>query len=137
MYYSLYKALKEAITRVEGVEDVQWFNAQYEGIIHAAPAVFVEFSPLVITRATKATHQTAIALRLHILSEVISESDNSVPDEQVEQHEALAQRVLEAVEDLHLPFETSETRALELCGWTHHHKYKGWMATWLDLKTKG
>lgn len=137
MYYSLYQALKAVLTPIESVQDVQWFNAQYEGIIHIAPSVFVEFSPLVITRETKLSNQIAIAIRLHIVSEVISESDNSVSDAQVEEHEALAHRVLDATDGLRLPFDESETRPLQPSGWTHHHKYNGWMVTLIDLKTKG
>lgn len=137
MFYNLYKALKTAITPIEGVQDIQWFNAQYEGIIHIAPCVLIEFSPLVITRETKLTNQTAITIRLHVVSEVISESDNNVSDAQVEEHEALAHQVLDAVDGLRMPFEDSVTRPLQQTGWTHNHKYNGWMVTLIDLKTKG
>lgn len=154
MYYELYKSIKQQIADSlglvidpdngqvsgsvpNGIQDIQWFNAQYEGIIHIAPCVYVEFSPLVINRQTKQTNTTDISIRLHIVSEVVSESDGCIPDDDVFQHESLGHQVLDAVEDKPLMFLEEETRPLRLAGWTHHHKYNGWMVTLIDLKTKG
>lgn len=154
MYYELYKSIKQQIADSlgliidpengqitgsvpDGIQDIQWFNAQYDGVIHIAPCVFVEFSPLVINRQTKQTNTTDISVRLHIVSEVVSESDGCIPDIDVFQHETLGHQVLDAVEDKPLMFLGEETRPLRLVGWTHHHKYNGWMVTLIDLKTKG
>ncbi|MCD7838848.1 MAG: hypothetical protein LUG65_08050 [Clostridiales bacterium] len=154
MYYELYKSIKQLITdslhlNVDpdsgqvigstpgGIQDIQWFNNQYEGVIHIAPCLFIEFSPLVINRQTKQTNTTDIGIRLHVVSEVVSESDGYIPDSDVLQHEKLAHQALDSVEDKPLTFLEEETRSLRLSGWTHYHKYNGWMVTLIDLKTKG
>ena len=154
MYYELYQSIKRLVADSlglsvnldtgevsaidpDGLQDIQWFNAQYEGVIHAAPVLFVEFSPLVINRQTKQTRTTEIAIRLHVVSGVMGESDGDIHDRDVYRHEELAKRVLEALEDKSPTFLGEETRPLRLSGWTHHHKYNGWMVTLIDLKTKG
>ena len=154
MYYSLFQSIKTEVAKSlglvindqtgkvsnpasAGLQDIQWFNAQYDGIIHIAPALFVEFAPLVINRQTKQTNTTEISIRLHVVSQTVGESDGDVPDSDVGRHEDLAGRILEALEDKPLLFLEDETRPLRLAGWTHHHKYKGWMVTLIDLKTKG
>lgn len=153
MYYSLYKDIKTILATAFGIEldletgivrngteelrDVQWFNNQYEGIIHTAPVVFIEFSDLDITDQTKQAKQTVIQFRLHVVTEVMDESDGDVADGDVWHHEALACKVLDALEDCKLHFEGHETRPLRAFRWAHHHKYNGFMVTLIDLKTKG
>lgn len=154
MYYGLYKSIKQLVAdSLElvidpengqisgsipgGIQDIQWFNAQYEGGIQKSPCLFVEFSPLAINRQTKQTNTTDIAIRLHVVSGVVSQADGSISDNDVFQHEALGHRVLDAVEDRSLTFEGKETRSLRLAGWSHQYKNSGWLATLIDLKTKG
>lgn len=154
MYYSLYQSIKKYVaealgltidqtngkvsnSKPKGLQDIQWFNAQYEEIVHIVPALFIEFAPLVVNRQTKQTATTEISIRLHVVSQVLAESDGDIPDSDVEQHERLAHQILDSLEDRTLTFQEEETRPLRLTGWTHHHKYKGWMVTLIDLKTKG
>ena len=154
MFYSLYKDIKNLIAESFGIvldpktgivadasksrlKDIQWFNNQYEGIVHTSPVVLVEFSELDISPATKQTNTANINIRLHIVSEVKDESDGDVWDEDVEWHEKLAHDVLEAVVRQRLSFEDHETRPLDPVSWRHYHKYNGWMVTLIELKTKG
>lgn len=152
MYYKLYKNLRQLIADATGItlgsdgrveqandvlQDIQWFNNQYESTIHAAPVVFVEFQPLDISQLTKQNHSTEIPLRLHVVTQVMDESDNDVSDADVIDHEALAIKVLEAVEGERLTWLEGQTRLLTLTKWTHYHNYLGWMVTLIELKTKG
>jgi len=152
MYYKLYKNLRQLIADATGItlgsdgrveqandvlQDIQWFNNQYESTIHAAPVVFVEFQPLDISQLTKQNHSTEIPLRLHVVTQVMNESDNDVSDADVIDHEALAIKVLEAVEGERLTWLEGQTRLLTLTKWTHYHNYLGWMVTLIELKTKG
>lgn len=121
----------------EGLQDIQWFNAPYDGILSVVPALFVEFAPLVINRQAKQANLTEISIRLHIVSATLGEPGGEVADNDVYQHEKLANQVREALEDKTLLFLEDETRPLRLAGWTYHPNYKGWMVTWIDLKTKG
>ena len=148
MYLQLYKAIKQHVACAFGMEldpltgmvsdtgesplkDIQWFNNQYEGVIHAIPALFVEFGELSFSHVTKTAQTTPISIRLHVVSEVMSESDGEIRDEDVAAHEAIARKVLQAMEEVRLPFEGGETRPIRLASWTHNHKYYGWMVTLL------
>lgn len=154
MYFELYQSVKKLVAQGFGLtldadtgkvipspdaelQDIKWFNNQYEGTILTAPVLFIEFSPLVINRRTKQTNTTDITIRLHVVSKIVVDSDGDIPDTDVFRHESLAYRVLSLVEDVSLPFLEGMTRSLRVAGWEHSYKYKGWMVTLIDLKTKG
>lgn len=154
MYYSIYKSIKQQIIEglglvsdpqtgritnndPAGLQDIQWFNNQYEGVVHTSPIVFVEFLPLSMIRTTKISNQTDIAIRLHVVSSVSSSSDGHLPDRDIAQNEKLAHDIRCCVEEKTQPFDAGETRPLQLSGWTHQYKYNGWLITLMDLKTKG
>ena len=154
MYLQLYKAIKQRVACAFGMEldpltgmvsdtgesplkDIQWFNNQYEGVIHATPALFIALGGLDFSRTTKQAQTTPISIRLHVVSEVMSDSDGEIRDADVAAHEEIARKVLQAMEEVRLPFENGETRPIRLASWTHNHKYYGWMVTLLGLATKG
>lgn len=154
MYLQLYKAIKQHVACAFGMEldpltgmvsdtdesplkDIQWFNKQYEGVIHTTPALFIEFGGLEFSPTTKQALTTSISIRLHVVSEVMSESDGEIRDDDVAAHEQIARKVLQAMEEVKLPFENGETRPLRMASWTHNHKYYGWMVTLVGLETKG
>lgn len=154
MYYSLYKDIKGLIAEKFGIlldpetgivsdasnsrlKDIQWFNNQYEGVIHTSPVVLVEFAALDITAETKQTNSCQINIRLHVVSETRDESDGDVRDGDIMWHEKLAHDVLDAINGYRLDFEEGETRPLKPVSWEHYHKYNGWMVTLVGLKTKG
>ncbi len=154
MYYRLFQSIKAEVAETlglvindqtgevsnplpEGLQTIQWFSAQYEGLIPSVPALLVEFAPLVVNRQSKQTNTTEISIRLHIVSAIREEPGGNVTDTDVYRHEKLASRVLEALENKRMLFSEYETRPLRLAGWTYHPQYKGWMVTFIDLKTKG
>ena len=154
MYYSLYKDIKGLIAEKFGIlldpetgivsdasnsrlKDIQWFNNQYEGVIHTSPVVLVEFAALDITAETKQTNSCQINIRLHVVSETRDESDGDMRDGDVLWHEKLARDVLHAVNGYRLDFAEGKTRPLKQVSWEHYHKYNGWMVTLVGLKTKG
>ena len=154
MYLQLYKAIKQRVADAFGLEldpltgrvsdigdsplkDIQWFNNQYEGVILVSPSLFIEFGGLEFSRTTKQALTTPISIRLHVVSEVMSESDGEIRDDDVAAHEQSARKVAEALDEVRLPFENGETRPLRMASWTHNHKYYGWMVTLGGLETKG
>ena len=154
MYLQLYKAIKQRVADAFGLEldpltgrvsdigdsplkDIQWFNNQYEGVILVSPSLFIEFGGLEFSRTTKQALTTPISIRLHVVSEVMSESDGEIRDDDVAAHEQIARKVAEALDEVRLPFENGETRPLRLASWTHNLKYYGWMVTLVGLETKG
>ena len=154
MYLQLYKEIKKRVACAFGMEidplsgtlidtdesplkDIQWFNNQYEGVIHTTTTLFIEFGELSFSHVTKTTDATTISLRLHVVSEVLSESDGEIRDDDVAAHEEIARKVVDSLDGVRLPFESGETRPIRLVSWTHNHKYYGWMVTLLGLETKG
>lgn len=155
MYCKLYKDIKARLAEEFGLaidgrtgaccpligdtlQDIQWFNNQYDGEIHAAPAIFIEFSPLVVTPRTKQAEEVDIQVRLHVVSEVMNGADGDVQDADVVEHERIALMALRALEWCRFDFgEEGETRAMRLAEWSHNHVYNGWMVTLVTLKTKG
>ena len=97
----------------------------------------MEFGELSFSHVTKTAQTTPISIRLHVVSEVMSDSDGEIRDDDVAAHEEIARKVLQAMEEVRLPFEGGETRPIRLASWTHNHKYYGWMVTLLGLETKG
>lgn len=137
MYNSMYQAIQMALQSVDGLEEVQWYNNQFEGLIGAVPVVYVEFDPLLINKATKMVSQTEIGIHLHVVTEVDGAQAGFISDQLVEEHFALVDEVLECTEGYTLPFDGGSARPLQLVGWTPQYKYNGWLVTTLDLKTKG
>lgn len=154
MYYELYKSAREQVAEVfgltvdpangqvsgaltGGLQNIQWLGGQYESGIGATPCLLVEFLPLVVNRQGKQSEAAEIGLRLHVVSDVAVDAVGNVADAPVAAHEALAHRVLNALEDVPLTFQHAQTRPLRLSGWTHHHRHNGYMVTLIDLKTKG
>ena len=156
MYYTLFKELRKLVAGAagigidpgtgnvtpsgpDGLQDIQWFNNQYTAdTILAVPVVFIEFAALDIRQSTKQDlSRSDIMVRLHVVTEVHSESDGQVPDSDILEHEKLALMVRDAVEFQKLPFNGSFTGPLYPQSWEFDHHYNGFMVTRITLKCKG
>lgn len=145
MYYSMYQALKQAISPTEGAVNVEWFNNQYEaGRLAGAEAVLVEFDPLEAGRQVKAGGQPSIGIRLHVVRRLTAEGSGgadagavAISDSVIREHEALARQTAEAVEGLTLPFDGGLTRPVRLTAYEQVYKHNGWLVGLLTLRTKG
>lgn len=152
MIFELFEQIREKLANAYGitisngeltpsadspVKDIQYYADQYNGIIHAAPAVFVEIDRLDFSQQTKQTRSTPIHITLHVVTEAASESDNNTPDEAFRAHEAIATKAQQALKDKTLLFEGGETRPLRVKGRQFYARYQGWMVTLLELETKG
>ena len=155
MYYELYQSIKQQVagalgletgpdggltggTEPGGLQDIRWFTNQYEGgTVTTAPCLLVECLPLAMSRQMKEAGTTDIGVRLHVVSALAGDAEGVVEDSDVEAHEALALRVLAAVEDGTFRFDGGVTRPLRLAAWAYQPKQKGYLVTWIDLKTKG
>lgn len=133
----MYQALKTALVQVENLEDVQWYNNQYEGIIDIAPVVYVEFAAIEIDPVARMSGQTDLGIQLHVVTEIVSEREGHIPDSVVEEHQVLAEEIVETLEGLCLPFMNETTAPLELAGWNSENRYNGWLVTMINLTTKG
>lgn len=137
MYNSMYQALKTALSQVNNLENVEWYNNQYEGAMRDEPMVMVEFDPLEIEPVARMAGQTDIGIHLHVVTKAYTDLQENISDSTVEGHHALAEEVLETIEGYYLPFDGGTTRPLELVGWTPQYKYNGWLVTVINLTTIG
>lgn len=155
MYYSLYLTIKQRLADAFGLtldaetgevipasesplKEIRWFNEPYgTGNFSGEAAIFVECMPVELTPETKGARNQLLTIRLHVVSQLPVETEGKVHDRDLEAHEALAQRVLECLEQQRLPFDGAETRPLRPVNWTPQPKYPGYLTTWIEFRTKG
>jgi hypothetical protein len=140
MLFPLYKSVKTRLAlQVSDLKSIQWFNNQYEGIIHAEPLVLVEFPDgLDINEISKTSSRSDCSVRIHVISKSISDTDEDISDTQVETHDALVLAVTTALNH-HTPLSEVEGPLGSKLIHTQYkivHEYKGWLVTMLTFTTK-
>lgn len=137
MLREIYMQIKQLANTVPGVQDVTWYNQQYEGVIHVEPGVFIEFpDPIVPDPVSKTNKMAPLRIRVHVFSSILSEADGSVPDGQVEDHDNLAENVLNVLDGITLVKDEKELKVLKMISWQHYHKWSGWMVTFIEFETR-
>jgi hypothetical protein len=135
MLYETFKALGRLIGTVTEIQAVQWYNAQYEGIIYATPVVFIEFpNRIPLEQTAGAASRANFAVRIHIVSASQAMQDNSIPDDVIADHEAIAEKVLGVLQGRQIPVGTGLSTSLMPCGWQHYHAYRGFMVTFVEFE---
>lgn len=135
MLYESFKALRGHIEKITEVQGVQWYNAQYEGVIYATPVVFVEFpSRMPLEQVAGLNFRANFAVRIHIVSSSQALQDNSISDETIADHEAIAEKVFKVLNGKQLPMGGGRSTSLVPCGWQHYHAYRGFMVTFVEFE---
>lgn len=135
MLYESFKALRGHIETITEIQAIQWYNAQYEGVIYASPVVFVEFpSRIPLEQVTGGNFRANFAVRIHIVSASQAIQDNSIMDETIMGHEAIAEKVLKILQGKQLPMGAGRSTSLVPCGWQHYHAYRGFMVTFVEFE---
>lgn len=134
--YYIYETLRPVLlAAVPEAKVIEWFNNQYEGIIHATPAVFVEFpDELPMGQMGNGVDGADTIIRIHLVSKVLSGQDGQMNADNIREH-----------------FDGVKTIHSALRGWSHegevscnsllrvamqHHPYnKGWLITTQDYST--
>lgn len=137
MLLNTFKDIRAKLSTISEIKAVQWFNAQYDGIIHIQPVIFVEFpEKLQFEKLTKTERKTPITIRLHLVSSAIADAGNNIADETIEKHESIGHDIVNALENIPVAFLDGQTRYLEFSAWQHYQKYKGWMITFIEFTTR-
>lgn len=135
MLYESFKALSGHIGTITEVQAVQWYNAQYEGVIYTTPVVFVEFAGrMPLEQVAGLDFKANFAVRIHIVSASQALQDNSISDETISDHETIAEKVLGILQGKQLPMGTGRSTSLVPCGWQHYHAYRGFMVTFVEFE---
>ena len=137
MLYEIYAAIKTQLNGVATNENTQWFNMQYDGVMHYANGCFIEFpDALQFDDISKSTKQAPLKIRVHVYSKVISTHDG-VEDTSAQAHETFAEAVKTALDKFTPESEGSALSTLmHFRGWQHWHKWKGWMVTYVDFECR-
>ncbi len=136
MLLKTYQKIKQKLSVIPEVKLLTWFNDQYEGTIHTVPAIFIEFpNELLLETLSKKNQQAPLTVRIHTVSKLISETDGSINETDIESHEAINDQVynllhgLVAKENDKLIFNSlARTRYLQ------HQYLQGWYVTTQDFE---
>lgn len=136
MLYEYYNAVKNLVGDTDGLESVAWFNNQYDETIINDRVAYVEFpAPLTPNPVSKQMERSEVTIRLHVVSRVLQKIDGAIADSDIVSHETLCQAILSALRGQALTTAdgVALTSRLRWSGWQHHHKYLGWMVTWIEF----
>lgn len=139
MLYPIYKSVKARLDdQVAAIKDIQFFNNQEQGVIHTEPLALIEFpDQLDIAAITKVTDRSLCVIRIRVITRVVTDIDNTIPDVQVEAHEVITAAVITALKHYTLlsagaPLGSS----LQHIGYRTVPDYKGWLVSWLTFTTR-
>lgn len=141
MLYKFFSAIKTRLIAdmPELTGGVEWFNNQYDAIIPVTPLCFVEFPlPIEPGQVDKDMTRATITARLHVASKVITQVENTVPDQAVIEHEAIAVKARDIVRNEQFTDSNGVpiTTRMRWVKWQHYHNYRGWMVTTIDFEFK-
>ena len=144
MLNPIYKAIKQQLITADEdltLKGIEWYNVQYESTIASTPRIFVEFpEPLVIDQISKDARRTPVKIRLHVVTQALTGTDGTIPDSLVDTHEEIATWAKDAIDHFIPPPSTGSginpCKQMNLTGWQHWHKYKGWMVTFVEFEAK-
>lgn len=134
MLFETFTSVRELLKTIPELKATQWYNAQYDGVIYVSPIAFVEFPERIpLNRIAGTACRADTALRIHIVSAVAAGQDNSIPDNVIQEHENIAEQILEIMNGKQIRMKQSRTTSLIPGGWQHYHKYKGFLITFIDF----
>jgi hypothetical protein len=132
-----YQQIKQRLDGIAGVRLLQWFNNQYEGTIHAVPAVFIEFlNELKFETVRRDVQQAEMKVRIHAVSKVLSAQDGSIPEAQIEAHEAICDEIYFRLQGFRSAPDASGFllfNSMMRTAYRHHHYNLGWMLVTQDF----
>ncbi|RHR56608.1 hypothetical protein [Parabacteroides sp. AF17-28] len=135
MLYETFDSVRGLLKAIPQLKTIQWYNAQYDGVIYVSPVAFVEFPERIpLDQVAGSVSRADFALRIHIVSACTAAQDGSISDNVIQDHEAIASQVQDILQGKQIRMVGSTSTSLVPSGWQHYHKYKGWMVTFVDFK---
>ena len=135
MLYETFDSVRGLLKAIPQLKTIQWYNAQYDGVIYVSPVAFVEFPERIpLDQVAGSVSRADFVLRIHIVSACTAAQDGSISDNVIQDHEAIASQVQDILQGKQIRMVGSTSTSLVPSGWQHYHKYKGWMVTFVDFK---
>ena len=137
MLLKVYNVLKARLEGITGVKHIDWFNDQYEGIIHIEPGIFIDFpEPINLETLRGETQQGKLITRIHVYSKVIAMQDKSLNQEAIERHFEIVKEVFRRLQG----FRSGENgkllfNSMMRVNLTHHQYMQGWFVTTQDFES--
>ena len=140
MLLQAYNALKAQITaELPNIKYIDWFNDQYEGTIHTAPAIFVEFPVPLKLKTLRTNYQEApFTVRIHVVTKALSDQKKTIKQSKLQEHSTLVEDIFKAIHR----FSANDTEGKKLFtslnrfDLTHHQYIKGWLMTTQDFSSQ-
>lgn len=132
-----YNYLKNQLSSIAEIKLIDWFNDQYSGTIHTAPAVFIEFpGNLRFETLRKNVQQAPFIARIHTISKVLMNADNSIDAASIQLHENINDAIYARLQGCRL-IDTDRLlcNSLSRSVYEHHQYLQGWMVTTQDFES--
>lgn len=144
MLLDAYKAIKAKLladvnTPEEVIKLIDWFNDQYSGTIHTAPAVFVEFPvPLKLKTLRGGFQQAPLTVRIHVATKALSDQAKKIHENKLQEHENLVEKVYKSLHGFGASYSNGKKLFISLDRFdlTHHQYIKGWLMTTQDFQSQ-
>lgn len=137
MLLAVFNEIKTKLTGIDRVQLIDWFNNQYEGTIHAEPALFIEFpESLVMQQLNDKYQQALLTIRIHTVSKVLSAQDGSIDASSLQLHEAINRAVYLRLQGVKCSNDITPVFShLSRVRYEHFQHDRGWMLTLQDFET--
>ena len=139
MLYQAYKKIKaQLMAELPNVKYIDWFNDQYSGTIHTAPAIFVEFpTPLNLKTLRENFQEAPFSVRIHAVTKAHADQKKTIHDNKLQEHDILVEDVYKAMQRFHCNYDDGKKlfTSLNRFNLTHHQYIKGWLMTTQDFSS--
>ena len=132
--------IKDKLTAdVAGIKFVDWFNDQYAGTIHTAPAVFVEFPTELRFQTLRAQfQQSPFTVRIHLATKALADQTKHINPQLIEQHEIMTDEIYYALQGFGTQLSPTQKlfESLGRTAYKHHQYMQGWLVTTQDFESR-
>jgi len=140
MIVEAFQKLEEQIqNNTTGIKLLDWFNDQYQGIIHTSPAVFIEFPEPLPARTNRFQFQVLdFTVRIHLVNALKTDNSKKFDINVLKNHEAQTEQIYYALQGFRADYEPQKILfdSLMRTVFEHHHYLKGWLVTTQDFKSR-
>ncbi len=115
---------------------IDWFNDQYAGVIHAEPAIFIEFpDALEFETLRQDVQQAEFTIRIHLASKAIQKQDRTISEDVIETHFNICDKIYYKLQGYRLQEgDMLIFNSLARTNYEHHQYMQGWMVTTQDFE---
>jgi len=138
MLLQAYSKIKEQLLSAFPDMYIDWFNDQYEGIIHTAPAIFVEFPvPLQLKTLRENFQQAPFTVRIHAVTKALADQKKTIKQSKLQEHDTIVEGIFTALHRFHCNYADGKKlfTSLNRFNLTHHQYIKGWLMTTQDFSS--